>query len=34
MFYRETLLNSGESTSENITGKDTLWFQDLIQVYT
>jgi len=25
-FYRETLLNSGGSTSENVTGKDLLQF--------
>ena len=30
LFYRETLLNSGVSTSENVTGKDTLRFQDPI----
>jgi len=34
LFYRETLLNSGECTFKNVTGKDTLWFHDLIQVYT
>ena len=34
LLCRETLLNNDESTSENITGKDTLWFQDLIQVCT
>jgi len=34
LFYRETLLNSDESTSINMTGKDTLRFQDPIQIYT
>ena len=34
MFYRETLLNSGESTYENMIGKYPLQFQHLIQIYT
>ena len=34
LFYREILLNSVEFTSENVVGKDTLWFHDPIQVYT
>jgi len=34
MFYVETLLNSGGSTSINVTGKDPLRFQDPIQIYT
>ena len=33
LFYRETLINNGE-VSENVSGNDTLRFQDLIQVYT
>ena len=34
LFYREPLLNSSETTSENVTSKDTLRFQDPIKVYT
>jgi len=33
-FYQETLLNSGGSTSVNVTGKDPLRFQDSIQIYS
>jgi len=34
LFNRKTLLNSGESTSKDVTDKDKFQFQDLIQVYT
>jgi len=34
LFYRKILLNSGGSTSENVTGKDPLLFQNSIQIYT
>jgi len=34
LFYQDTLINSGKSTSENVTGKDPLWFQDPLQTYT
>ena len=34
LFYREILLNSGELISENMTGKNSLRFQDPIQTYT
>ena len=33
MFYREALLNNGESTSENVTRKNPFQFHDLIQTY-
>jgi len=32
--FWETVLNSGEFKSENVSGKNTLRFQDPIQVYT
>ena len=34
LFYKETLINSEKSTSEDITGKNLLWFQDPFQTYT
>ena len=34
LFYREIFLNSGESISESVTGKNLLQFQDPIQTYT
>ena len=33
LFYQETSINSGKSTYENITSKNLLRFQDLIQTY-
>jgi len=34
LFYQKTLLNSGKSTSESMTCKNSLQFQDPIQTYT
>jgi len=34
LFYQETLINSGRSTSENETGKDPFRLQVSLQVYT
>ena len=34
LFYKETLFNSGESTSKNVTGKYPFQFQSPLQTYT